>query len=187
MTVHRILATLVMTRARHVRTVRQKMQELTRNDRVRILLIKNFLCVRQHGRNNSLRAGKLLTRIPCQLRHAYRVNYKMRTVSIIQHAHRADTCSFTVSCKSNQSEFRRNLPKLCDISKKADFRRYFDAPIGPISLKFRSNVRNFAWHFVLRTTKFRTTVYLGSEILWNISLVGVEIKLNVDEINKSCA
>ena len=58
LTVHRILATLVMTRARHVRTVRQKMQELTRNDRVRILVIKNFLCVRQHGRNNSLRAGK---------------------------------------------------------------------------------------------------------------------------------
>ena len=57
-TVHRILATLVMPRARHVRTVRQKMQELSRNDRVRILLIKNFLCVRQHGRNNSLRAGK---------------------------------------------------------------------------------------------------------------------------------
>ena len=57
-TVHRILATLVMTRARHVRTVRQKMQELSRNDRVRILLIKNFLSVRQHGRNNSLRAGK---------------------------------------------------------------------------------------------------------------------------------
>ena len=39
-TVHRILATLVMTRARHVRTVRQKMQELSRNDRVRILLNK---------------------------------------------------------------------------------------------------------------------------------------------------
>ena len=42
-TVHRILATLVMTRARHVRTVRQKMQELARNDRVRIFLIKNCL------------------------------------------------------------------------------------------------------------------------------------------------
>ena len=106
-TVHRILATLVMTRARHVRTVGQKMQELTRKDRVRILLIKNFLCVRQHGRNNSLRAGKVLTRIPYQLRHAYRVNYKMRTVSIIQHAHCAGTYSFTVSCKSDQSEFRR--------------------------------------------------------------------------------
>ena len=161
MTVHRILATLVMTRPRHVRTVRQKMQELTRNDRVRILLIKNFLCVRHHSRNNSLRAGKLLTRIPCQLQHTYRVNYKMRTVSIIQHAHRAGTCNFTVSCKSNQSEFRRNLQKLCNISKKANFRRYFDAPIVPISLKFRSNVRNFAWHFVLRTTKFHTTVYFG--------------------------
>ena len=162
-----------MTRARHVRMGRQKMKELTRNDRVRILLIKNFLCVRQHGRNNSLHAGKLLTRIPSQLRlptrHAYRVNYKMRTLSIIQHAHRAGTCSFTVySCKSNQSEFRWNLPKLCDISKKANFRRYFDAPIVPISLKFRSNMRNFAWHFVLRTTKFRATVYLGSEIPWNI-------------------
>ena len=162
-TVHRILATLVMTRARHVRTVRQKMQELTRNDRVRILLIKNVLCVRQHGRNNSLCAGKLLTRIPCQLRHA----------------HRAGTCSSTVSCKSNQSEFRQNLPKLCDISKKANFRRYFDAPIVPISLKFCSNVPNFTWHFVLRTTKFCATVYLGSEIPWNISFVGVEIKLNV--------
>ena len=121
MTVHRILATLVMTRARHVRTVRQKMQELTRNDRVRILLIKNFLCVRQHGRNNSLRAGKLLTRIPCQLRHAYCVNYKMRTVSIIQHAHRAGTCSFTVSCKSNQSEFLRNLRNCAIFRRKRIF------------------------------------------------------------------
>ena len=27
--------------------------------------------------------------------------------------------------------------------------------------------------------KFRATVYLGSEISWNISFVGVEIKLNV--------
>ena len=27
----------------------------------------------------------------------------------------------------------------------------------------------------------------GSEIPWTILLVGVEIKLNVDEINKSCA
>ena len=42
------------TRARHVR---QRMQELSRNDVVRILLIKNFLCVGQHGRNNSLCAG----------------------------------------------------------------------------------------------------------------------------------
>ena len=41
-TVHRILATLVMTRAQHIHTVRQKKQELTRNDRVRILLIKNL-------------------------------------------------------------------------------------------------------------------------------------------------
>ena len=48
-TVHRILATLVMTHARHVRTVRQKMPELSRNNCVRILLIKNFFCVRQHG------------------------------------------------------------------------------------------------------------------------------------------
>ena len=163
------------------------MQELTRNNQVRKLLIKNFLCVRKHGRNNSLHAGKLLTQIPCQLRHAYRVNYKMRNVSIIQHAHRAGTCRFTVSCKSNQSEFRRNLPKLCDISKKANFRRYFDGTIVPMSVNFRSNVRNFAWHFVVPTTKFRTTVYLGSEIPRNISFVGVEIKLNVDEINKSCA
>ena len=36
--------------------------------------------------------------------------------------------------------------------------------------------RNFVHHFVW-----------GSEISWNISFVGVEIKLNVDEINKSCA
>jgi len=34
--------------------------------------------------------------------------------------------------------------------------------------------RNFVQHFVW-----------GSEILWNISFVGIEIKLNVDEINKS--
>ena len=75
-------------------------------------------------------------------------------------------------CKIKESKFRRNLPKLCDISKKANFRRYFDAPIVHISLKFRANVRNFP-------LKFRATVYLGSEISWNISFVGVEIKLNV--------
>ena len=74
--------------------------------------------------------------------------------------------------------------KLCDISKKANFHRFFDAPIVPISLKFRANVRNFAWHFAPRTTKFHATVYLGSEITWNISFVGVEIKLNVDERKK---
>ena len=55
------------------------------------------------------------TCLSCQLRHAYRVNYKMHTVSIIQHAYHASTCSFTVLCKSNESEFQRNLPKLCDI------------------------------------------------------------------------
>ena len=136
------------------------MQELSRNDRP--------LCYS--------------TRIPCQLQHAYRVNYKMRTVSIIKYAHRAGTCSFTVLCKSNESKFRGNLPKLCGILKKANFCRYFHAPIIPISLKFRANVRNFAWHFVPRTTKFCATVYLRSEILWNILFVGVEIKLNVDEI-----
>ena len=89
----------------------------------------------------------------------------------------------TVLCKIKESKFPRNLPKLCDISKKANFRRYFDTPIVHISLKFRANVRNFAWLFVPRTTKFRlkfrATVYLGSEISWNISFVGVEIKLNV--------
>ena len=73
-TLHTILATFVMKRARHVCTVKQKKQELTRNDRVRIFLIKNFLCFRQHGGNNSLRASKILTRIPCQLQHVYRVN-----------------------------------------------------------------------------------------------------------------
>ena len=57
-TLHRVLATFVLTRTRHVCTVRQKIEELSRNDRVRILLIKNFLCVGQHGRNNSLPAGK---------------------------------------------------------------------------------------------------------------------------------
>jgi len=39
-TLHRILATLVMTRAQHIHTVRQKKQELTRNDSVKILLTK---------------------------------------------------------------------------------------------------------------------------------------------------
>ena len=32
----------------------------------------------------------------------------------------------TVLCKSNESEYRRNLTKLCDISKEANFRRYFN-------------------------------------------------------------
>ena len=41
------------------------------------------------------------TRLPCKLQ-------KMRTVSVIKHAHRAGTCSFTVLCKSIESEFRRN-------------------------------------------------------------------------------
>ena len=50
---HRILATLVMTRAQHIHTVRHKKQELTRNDRVRILLIKNLLCFRQNSRADS--------------------------------------------------------------------------------------------------------------------------------------
>ena len=85
----------------------------------------------------------------------------------------------TVLCKIKESKFQRNLPKLCDISKKAIFRQYFDAPIVHISVKFRANVRNFAWLFVPRTAKFRATFYLGSEISWNISFVGVEIKLNV--------
>ena len=58
--------------------------------------------------------------------------------------------------RANFVEFRRNLPKLCDISKEANFRRYFDAPIVPISSKFRAGVRSFAWHFVPRTAKFRT-------------------------------
>jgi len=56
----------------------------------------------------------------------------------------------TVLCKSNESEFQGNLPKLCVISKEAKFCRYFDEPIVPISLKFHANVRNFAWHFVPR-------------------------------------
>ena len=52
-TLHRILATLVMTRAQHIHTVRQKKQELTWNDRVRILLIKNLLCFRQNSTADS--------------------------------------------------------------------------------------------------------------------------------------
>ena len=101
----------------------------------------------------------------------------MRTVSIIKHAHRAGTFSFTVLCKSNESEFRRNLPKLCDISKKANFRRYFDAPIVPISLKFRANVRNFAWRFVPRTMKFRLKFRWGKrnfaqQFIWGTKFHG---------------
>ena len=46
------------TRTTYIHMVRQKKQELTRNDRVRIFLIKNFLCFRQHGRNKSLSASK---------------------------------------------------------------------------------------------------------------------------------
>ena len=110
----------------------------------------------------------------------------------------------TVLCKSNESEFRRifqqSLPILCDILKKVNFCPYFDAPIVPISLKLCGNVLNFAWHFVQRTmrinsheisfgkAKFRQqSIWGGSEISWNMSFVGVEVKLNLDEINKSCA
>ena len=89
-----------------------------------------------------------MSRLPCKY------YYKMRTVSVIQHAHCAGTCSFTVLCKSNESKFQRNFPNLCDISKKANFRSYYDAPIVPISLKFRANARNFSWHFVSWMSKF---------------------------------
>ena len=57
--------------------------------------------------------------------------------------------------RANFVEFRGNLPKLCDISKKANLRRYFEALIVFVWLKFRANVWNCAWRFVPRTTKFR--------------------------------
>ena len=80
----------------------------------------------------------------------------------------------TMLCKIKE---RRNLPKLCDILKKANFRRYFDAPIVHISLKFRANVRNFAWLFVPRTTKFRLKFRLGKrnfaqQFIWGVKFRG---------------
>ena len=67
--------------------------------------------------------------------------------------------------------------KLCDISKKANFHRYFDAPIVPISLNFRANVRNFAWHFASWTTKFRLKFRLGKrnfaqQFIWGAKFHG---------------
>jgi len=62
------------------------------------------------------------------------------------------------------------------LCKRAKFRMAFSSTDNKISLKI-----------LFGKAKFRATVYLGSEILWHISFVGVEIKLNVDEINKSCA
>ena len=98
-TLHRILATLVMARAQHVRTVRQKMQKLSRNDHVRILIIKNLI---SFVLDNTVETIAFLlvnistdtlptTCLSRQLRHAYRVNSKMRTESIIQHAYRVST------------------------------------------------------------------------------------------------
>ena len=82
----------------------------------------------------------------------------------------------------------------------SNFRRYFDAPIVPISLKFRVKFRlrkrNFARNFVWESEISRNSLFgernfvhhflWRSEISRNISFVGVEITLNVDEINKSC-
>ena len=84
MTLHR---TFVMAHTQHVHTVRQKIEESSWNHRVRILRVKNFLCVRQHCRNNSLLAGKL---------HVYCVNYKMLNVQ----AHAV----FSAPCKENEWE-----------------------------------------------------------------------------------
>ena len=91
------------------------------------------------------------TCLSCQLLHAYRVKYKMRIVSIIQHAYRASTCSFTVLCKSNESEFRRNLPKLCDISMHLLFPYYWnlmqtcEISHGIFFHRQRNFVQNVVW------------------------------------------
>ena len=75
----------------------------------------------------------------------------------------------------------------------SNFCRYFDVPIVPISLKFRLRKRNFVWeseiscNSLFAEQNFVHHFVWGSEISWNISFVGVEITLNVDEINKSCA
>ena len=52
--------------------------------------------------------------------------------------------------------------------QRAKFRLAFCSMDNEISLKISFG-----------KAKFRATVYLGSEISWNISFVGVEIKLNV--------
>ena len=63
------------------------------------------------------------------------------------------------------------------ILKKVNFRRYFDAPIVPISLKFRAKVRNFLWHFVPRTAKFHLKFRLGKrnfaqQFIWGAKFRG---------------
>ena len=64
-------------------------------------------------------------------------------------------------------------------------------------MKFRLGKPNFARNFVCESKILRSSLFgeqnfvhhflWGGEISWHISFVGVEIKLNVDEINKSCA
>ena len=46
-------------------------------------------------------------------------------------------------------------------------------------LAFYSTENEISLKISFGKAKFRATVYLGSEISWNISFVGVEIKLNV--------
>ena len=56
-----------------------------------------------------------------------------------------------------------------------------------LRMPFCSTDKEISLKISFGKAKSRATVYLGSEISWNISFVEVEIKLNVDEINKSCA
>ena len=72
---------------------------------------------------------------------------------------------YTVLCKSNsESELRRNLTKLCDMSKEAKFRRYFDEK--SMELLFRY-YRNFV--------QMREISHgISFEILGNISCQGVK-------------
>ena len=110
--------------------------------------------------------------------------------------------------RANFDEFRRNLTKLCDISKEANFRHYFDEK--PTQLLFRyyrnfvqmreishgisfeisSGEAKFRATFLRRGAKFRVTFHLAernfvrhfvwwSKISCNISFGGAKLVAKV--------
>ena len=74
----------------------------------------------------------------------------------------------TVLCKSNESEFRRNLTKLCDISKEANFRRYFDEKSTQLLFRYYGNFvqmseisHGIPFEISSGEAKFRATFHVG--------------------------